>query len=127
MKRLSVPLVVLTLLVLPCGSLQGQSNGVVPFLGGGLAMGTGSLSTDTNNGWLAFGGVDVPLDAWPGLSPQPAVERLGREVLVGREDALEDALALGRQLERTRAQEALERPVDAGLVQGAPSELSAPG
>lgn len=66
MKRLHLPLVVLALLG-SSGTLRAQSSGVVPFLGGGLAMGTGDLSKDTNNGWLAFGGVDVPLDAWPGL------------------------------------------------------------
>jgi hypothetical protein len=66
MKRLYFPLLVLAFLV-PSGALRAQSSGVVPFVGGGLAMGTGRLSKDTNNGWLAFGGVDVPLDAWPGL------------------------------------------------------------
>jgi hypothetical protein len=40
----------------------------VPFVGAGVASGTGDLSLDTGNGWLVFGGVDVPLSVTPGLA-----------------------------------------------------------
>lgn len=41
---------------------------LVPFVGGGLATGTGDLSQDTNSGWLVFAGVDTPLGLTPGLT-----------------------------------------------------------
>lgn len=41
---------------------------LVPFVGAGLAKGIGDLSDDTDNGWLAFAGVDIPLGTNPGLS-----------------------------------------------------------
>ncbi len=40
---------------------------ISPFLGGGLALGTGDLAQDTGAGWLFFGGVDLPMRV-PGLS-----------------------------------------------------------
>ncbi len=40
---------------------------ITPFAGGGLAMGTGDLGTDTGNGWMAFGGIELPLGS-AGLS-----------------------------------------------------------
>jgi opacity protein-like surface antigen len=46
------------LAAIPC-ELGAQQ--IVPFIGGGLAMGTGDLGEDTNNGWFVLGGVDVPL------------------------------------------------------------------
>lgn len=52
----------------PSADLAAQQ--VVPFLGGGLAIGTGDLGSDTNNGWLVIGGVDVPL---PSIAPGFAV------------------------------------------------------
>ena len=41
-------------------SLTAQQR-ITPFAGGGLAMGTGDLGTDTGNGWLAFGGIELPV------------------------------------------------------------------
>ena len=42
---------------------------VVPFAGGGLAKGMGDLADNTDNGWLAYAGIDIPLPALnPGLS-----------------------------------------------------------
>ena len=42
---------------------------IVPFAGAGLAKGIGDLSDGTDNGWLAYVGVDIPLPALnPGLS-----------------------------------------------------------
>ncbi len=42
---------------------------VVPFAGGGLARGMGDLGDQTDNGWLAYAGFDIPLPALnPGLS-----------------------------------------------------------
>lgn len=42
---------------------------LVPYLGGGLALGTSDLGQDTDSGWQVFGGVDVPIEAIsvPGL------------------------------------------------------------
>jgi hypothetical protein len=45
--------------LLPFG-LVGQER-AQPFFGGGLALGTADLSNDTDVGWMAFGGVDVPV------------------------------------------------------------------
>jgi len=39
--------------------LQGQE--VIPFAGGGVALGTGDLGKETDPGWFALGGVDIPL------------------------------------------------------------------
>ena len=41
---------------------------IVPFAGGGLAKGMGDLSDNTGNGWLVFGGVDIPLGTNPALT-----------------------------------------------------------
>jgi hypothetical protein len=57
-------------------------------------------------------------DARPALLAHPAVERLGAEMLVRREGPLEDALALGRELEPAPGQEALEGALDLDLLQG---------
>lgn len=57
----------LVALATPYGSADAQRR-VVPFLGGGLAAGTGDLGDDTDNGWLVFGGLDFPLGLNPGLS-----------------------------------------------------------
>ncbi len=42
------------------GGVEGQEQ-LRPFFGGGVAVGTGDLSANTDAGWLVFGGVDVPL------------------------------------------------------------------
>jgi hypothetical protein len=55
---------VLTLLVaatLPAAKLQAQQ--AIPFMGGGIAFGSGDLAQDTNTGWSIFGGVDVTIPA----------------------------------------------------------------
>lgn len=44
---------------LPGSPLLGQE--VIPFGGGGIALGTGDLGTETDSGWFALGGVDIPL------------------------------------------------------------------
>lgn len=36
---------------------------IIPFIGGGLAAGTGDLGEDTGNGWFVVGGVDIPIAA----------------------------------------------------------------
>jgi len=41
---------------------------ITPFVGGGLATGTGDLAENTESGWLAFAGVDLPLGFNPGLT-----------------------------------------------------------
>jgi hypothetical protein len=41
---------------------------IVPFVGVGLATGTGDLSQGTDNGWSAFAGIDLPLGLTPGLT-----------------------------------------------------------
>jgi hypothetical protein len=67
MKRHRVAVLSLLLATaLPGANLSAQFSDpaeplVVPFIGGGLAMGTGDLSRDTNSGWFVLGGVDVPL------------------------------------------------------------------
>jgi len=53
--------------VLP-GNDVGAQQGLVPYLGGGVAAGAGDLSSDTDNGWLVFGGLDLTLAVLPGLS-----------------------------------------------------------
>jgi opacity protein-like surface antigen len=50
-----------------CRSVEAQQR-ATPFLGGGMASGTGDLSNDTSNGWLVFLGVDFAFLATPGLS-----------------------------------------------------------
>ena len=47
----------------------GAQRRVVPFAGAGLAKGMNDLSDGTDNGWLAYAGVDIPLPALnPGLA-----------------------------------------------------------
>jgi hypothetical protein len=41
---------------------------IVPFAGAGLAKGMGDLSDDTGNGWLVFGGFNVPVGSSPALT-----------------------------------------------------------
>lgn len=41
---------------------------ITPFVGGGLATGTGDLGENTESGWLAFVGVDLPIGLDPGLT-----------------------------------------------------------
>lgn len=45
------------------GANPGSPPQLQPFFGVGLAMGTGNLGTNTDAGWMAFGGFDVPLGA----------------------------------------------------------------
>ena len=57
----AVPAIFL-LALLPGAGLLAQER-ITPFLGGGLALGTGDLADDTGAGWMIFGGVDVPVGA----------------------------------------------------------------
>lgn len=41
---------------------------IVPFAGAGFAKGMGDLSDDTGNGWLVFGGFNVPVGSSPALT-----------------------------------------------------------
>jgi hypothetical protein len=60
MKRHVLPCVSLLLAAaLPCSTLSAQQ--IVPFIGGGVAMGMGDVGDDTDPGWLLLGGFDVPL------------------------------------------------------------------
>ena len=68
MKRfLLAALTLLGAVTLPVCNLAAQRR-VVPFVGGGAAIGTGDLSDDTETGWLGYVGLDVPLSLTPGLS-----------------------------------------------------------
>ena len=68
MKRiLVVAVAALAAATIPLGTADAQRR-IVPFIGGGLASGSGDLSDDTDNGWHVFGGVDFPLGITPGLS-----------------------------------------------------------
>jgi hypothetical protein len=58
--------------VLPGFPVHGQE--IIPFAGGGIALGTGDLSTDTDQGWFALGGIDIPL---PTLLAREASLRAG--------------------------------------------------
>jgi hypothetical protein len=68
MKRL----VVSALTVAFCTALAlGEANAqrrITPFAGGGLATGTDDLGDDTDSGWIAFVGADLPVGIRPGLS-----------------------------------------------------------
>lgn len=68
MKRIFVVTVAaLAAVTMPLDTADAQRR-FVPFIGGGLASGSGNLSDDTHNGWHVFGGVDFPLGITPGLS-----------------------------------------------------------
>lgn len=68
MKRILVAAVMITVAIAtPHGTAAAQRR-FVPFVGGGLATGTGDLSQGSDNGWLAFAGVDMPLGLTPGLT-----------------------------------------------------------
>jgi hypothetical protein len=41
---------------------------IVPFAGAGLAKGMGDLSDNTGNGWVVYGGVDLPIGSSPALT-----------------------------------------------------------
>ena len=62
MRSLNAIPTLLLLVLLPGAGLLAQER-VIPFLGGGLALGTGDLADDTDAGWMIFGGVDVPVGA----------------------------------------------------------------
>lgn len=67
-KRIVVSALTATLaMALSVGEAHAQRR-VTPFIGGGLATGTGALGDDTDSGWIAFGGVDFPLGLNPGLT-----------------------------------------------------------
>ena len=59
MKRHALPVLsVLLAAALPCTKLSAQ---IVPYLGGGVALGMGDVGDDSDAGWLVLGGIDVPL------------------------------------------------------------------
>jgi hypothetical protein len=68
MKRILIAAVTITVAVTTPYGIAAAQRRFVPFAGGGLATGTGDLSQGTDNGWLAFAGVDVPLGLTPGLT-----------------------------------------------------------
>jgi hypothetical protein len=68
MKRILVSALSATVAVALAVGQAGAQRRVTPFFGGGLATGTGDLGDDTESGWLAFAGVDVPLGSTPGLT-----------------------------------------------------------
>jgi hypothetical protein len=51
---------VIALAITPFENADAQRR-IVPYVGGGLSIGTGDLSTDSDNGWLVYGGIDLPL------------------------------------------------------------------
>ena len=60
MKRQALPFVsLLFAAAVPCTTLSAQQ--IVPFLGGGVAIGMGDVGEDTDPGLLLLGGFDVPL------------------------------------------------------------------
>jgi hypothetical protein len=60
MKRRVLPFVsLLFAAALPCTALSAQQ--IVPFVGGGVAIGMGDVGEDTDPGLLVVGGFDVPL------------------------------------------------------------------
>ena len=67
MTRLPLVTLIALATLVPCASADAQQR-IIPFVGGGVASGTGDLRRDTNNGWLVYGGLDVPLGLTPGLS-----------------------------------------------------------
>jgi opacity protein-like surface antigen len=68
MKRiLMVAVTAVATVMLPLDNIDAQRR-IVPFLGGGLASGSGDLSDNTDHGWHVFGGADFPLGITPGLS-----------------------------------------------------------
>lgn len=67
MKRVLFSVLTVLVSVIPFADAGAQRR-IVPFVGGGLAAGTGDLSENTDNGWLVFGGLDFPLGLNPGLS-----------------------------------------------------------
>ena len=67
MKRSMLSLAVLVIAaVAPGSSVAGQ--GISFHVGGGLAMGSGDLSDDTDTGWLGFAGADYSIMSVPGLA-----------------------------------------------------------
>ncbi|MGI9044527.1 MAG: outer membrane protein [Gemmatimonadaceae bacterium] len=66
MKRIMLFLAALVVAVaLSSGSIQAQ--GLSFHLGGGIAMGAGDLSDNTETGWMGFAGLDTPIASLPGL------------------------------------------------------------
>jgi hypothetical protein len=60
MMRNALPVVSLLLAAaLPSSGASAQQ--IVPFVGGGVALGMGDVGDDSNTGWLVVGGFDVPL------------------------------------------------------------------
>jgi hypothetical protein len=60
MKRNVLPVVSLLLAAaLPSTDVSAQQ--IVPFVGGGVALGMGDVLDDSDTGWLVLGGFDVPL------------------------------------------------------------------
>ena len=70
MKRTPWAMVVTVLAMAVSFEEAGAQRRIVPFAGAGLAQGMGDLKTDTDNGWLAYAGLNIPL---PALNPGLAV------------------------------------------------------
>ena len=66
-RMLSSVLTIVMALAVSVGDAEAQR--IVPFAGGGLAKGMGDLSDGTDNGWVGYAGVTIPLPSLtPGLS-----------------------------------------------------------
>lgn len=61
-------LLLAALMIAMSGSPLAAQSRIIPFIGGGLAMGTGDLANETGNGWMVFGGLDMPYPSIPGLT-----------------------------------------------------------
>lgn len=68
MKRILLSAAAITVAVTTPFTSAAAQRRLVPFIGAGLATGTGDLSQGTDNGWLAFAGVDMPIGLTPGLT-----------------------------------------------------------
>ncbi|MGK2962654.1 MAG: outer membrane beta-barrel protein [Gemmatimonadaceae bacterium] len=67
MKRITLFLAALVVTVaLSSSSVKAQ--GVSFHIGGGIAMGAGDLSDNTETGWMGFAGLDLPIASMPGLN-----------------------------------------------------------
>ena len=68
MNRILVSALSATFAIAVVASSASAQRRITPFIGGGLATGTGLLGENTESGWLAFGGIDLPLGFDPGLT-----------------------------------------------------------
>jgi opacity protein-like surface antigen len=58
--------------VMAAGTGLDAQQGFTPYVGGGVALGTGDLANDSETGWTLLGGLDVPIGL-AGLTVGPVV------------------------------------------------------